>query len=235
MSLPSLSWIVSPYSVTLFSFVVLLTLINAVCCQVHIWATVSGCCPGSQFEMPDALESVLQRDRGQSSNYCCGRPHRDMSPANHLLSPSLGNRLMSNQHPATLWFNPVIPSFLLLSTFTWATLPVRGLFPWCFPTLASIISFSVLPLFISYSVCPNWWISSPDATLTCSCPSPAFLYSLFPRLCFLLLGLSSLCHCQYTLISITLKPLTAEGNKVDHLAIVKCSSGKPFVEHCSAK
>lgn len=102
VSLPSLSRIVSPYSVTLFSFVVLLTLINAVCCHVHIWVTLSGCCPGSQFEMPDALESVLQRDRGQSSNYCCGRPHRDMSPANHLLSPSLGNRLMSNQHPATL-------------------------------------------------------------------------------------------------------------------------------------
>lgn len=51
------------HSLTLLSFLVLLTLMNTVCRHVHIWAALSGCRPCSQLEMPDESESVLWRPR----------------------------------------------------------------------------------------------------------------------------------------------------------------------------
>lgn len=110
------------------------------------------------------------RGRGQSGCYCCGRTHRDTSPANHLLSPSSGIRLMSKPasdccliHSATLNFSlfkhrytvyPLSQGVLsLMNSYTFMSDPL----------------VSPLPLF-RYSVCPGWWMSSHDATLTCICP-----------------------------------------------------------------
>lgn len=46
-------------SLTLLSFLVPLTPMSTTCCYIHIWATLFGCHPCSQLEMPDELESVL--------------------------------------------------------------------------------------------------------------------------------------------------------------------------------
>ncbi len=164
-------------SLTLLSFLVLLTLINTVCCHIHIWATLSGCRPCSQLEMPVESESVLWRPRSP----------RQLSPwqtssgyAPSQSSPLTFIRDSVNVKPASDC-SLIRYIILLLSLFKHSILSQsRGFIPDALSHLYTHPPFSLLHLF-SYSLSPSWWMSSLDATLTC--------VLRFTCLFFLLLGL----------------------------------------------
>lgn len=75
------------------------------------------------------------RGRGQSSSYCRAGTHRDTSPANHLLSPSLGIRLMSKPASDCCLIHSATLNFSLCKHDTPCTLLVREFYPWWTLTL----------------------------------------------------------------------------------------------------
>lgn len=136
---------------------------NAVCCHVHIWATLSGCRPCIQLEMPDESESVLWRLRSprqlslrQTSSGC----------APSQSSPFTFIRDSINVKPSDCALIHSVILSLFLSKHSYILSQLQG-----FNTdpLVCMAPFSLLSPF-SYSPLPCWWMSSLDATLTCICP-----------------------------------------------------------------
>lgn len=70
----------SPPPLTVVSFIVLLTLMDAVCRRLRTWAALSAWRPCGQLEMADESMSLSYGDCGRPGNYRRGRPRRDTRP-----------------------------------------------------------------------------------------------------------------------------------------------------------
>lgn len=137
----------------------LLTLINTVCRHIHKRATVPGCRPCSQLEMPDELESVLWRPRSpqqlslwQTSSECVPSQSSPLT----FIRDSVNVKPASN---CSLICSVIRPLSLFKHSFKVSQ--SQGFIP-------DALSHSHLAP--SYSLSPSWWMSSLDATLTCIWP-----------------------------------------------------------------
>lgn len=117
--------------------------------------------------MPDESESVPLETEVTPATIAMADLIGMRAPTNHLLSPSLGIRLMSNQHPIPIC--SVIHSLFVFKCLCTLSLNRRAFISNAVSHLWDLFFFSPLPPF-TYSLCPNWWMSSLDTTLTCICP-----------------------------------------------------------------